>query len=183
MNTKLITALRTAATAIESGTFSYTWNDPTRCNCGILACSLLGKSPRELNRIAGEMPKNDRGEMTWTHFSAMVCPITGIPEHELFKTLFQSGLTQADFHALEYLTDPKIRSRMKMQTIKGRNPSLVEWLLGKRQVPDSKEAINFRNGFHVALYMRAWADILTEQGADDAPQEQRTELEEAHHER
>lgn len=165
MNTKLITALRTAATSIENGTFTYSWTDPTRCNCGVLACSLLGLAPRKLNERIQDMPKQTGIGMTWTHFAATVCPITGIPEHALFKTLFSHGLTQADFHHLEYLTDERIRSRMQMPS-SPKPQTFTQWLFD--QPSDTEhETIDYKNGAHVALYMRAWARLLEEQGRED----------------
>lgn len=44
MKTKLITGLRTAANALEQGTFYYTWAQRSSCNCGSLFCALTGKS-------------------------------------------------------------------------------------------------------------------------------------------
>lgn len=165
MNTKLITALRTSANAIDNGTFTYSWTDPTRCNCGILACSLLGKSPKAMNPLVQDMPKDDDNNCTWTHYASTACPITGIPEHKVFKELFSHGLTQTDFHHLEYLTDPEIRARVSLPTVR-KSPTFFQWIFGQ-QGTEIAGRINYRNGAHVALYMRAWAAILEERGRED----------------
>ncbi len=170
MNNKLITALRTSANSIENGTFTYAWTDPSRCNCGVLACALLGESPRAINLVLHDMPKDGDGNATWTHYASTTCPITGIPEHKIFKELFSYGLTQADFHHLEYLTNPDIRARMVMPKVLT-SPTLLQWIFGQPG-HEITEPINYKNGLHVALYMRAWADLLTERGQLDAPEKQ-----------
>lgn len=151
MKTKLITALRTTANALEQGTFDYEWNNRARCNCGALFCSLTGRSAAELKR---DMPDPMYGgTATWKILVGQHCPITGMPSEGLFREIYGHGLTQSDIVHLEFLSDPKVRERMD-------NKSKLRWFGFKPKTDHQDPA-------HVAAYMRAWADLLTEQGAMD----------------
>lgn len=143
MNTKLITALRTAAKAIEMETFPYKWEAQERCNCGVVVCSLLGMSP---DKLRSKIPHSDalKGP-TWTQMAGFYCPITGIPDNELFKELYSLGLTSIEIKNLEDLSDPEILLRMKCK----------------------KENIRYDNKQDLIRYLRAWADILVERGSQD----------------
>lgn len=152
MKTKLITALRTAANALDRGTFSYAWHNPEGCNCGVLVCSIMGLSVRDLRHKLNE---DEDWPNIWSHAVREYCPVTGIPTHEIFKALFATGLTAQDILELEYLANPKIRSRAQ------------NWK------PTSAFTADYRRKENAAAYMRAWADILTEEGAADVAEREK----------
>lgn len=151
MKTKLITALRTAAKAIEDGTIAFAWTKACRCNCGVLACALTGKSPVQLNAA---LPQ---GTGTWEDFVGTHCPITGMPEHEILRSMFAAGLTQRDMIDLEYLENQTVLKRAGFIQSKKR-------LLRRTKVEDVSD---YSAAADVVAYMRAWADLLTEEGAMD----------------
>jgi hypothetical protein len=166
---KLITALRIAANSILSGNFCYSWTDNTRCNCGILACSLLNVSPAVLTGLmkATEIPKNARIPLnesgTWTNRVAYHCPLTGFSNDTIFNAFKEAGLQRDDIHDLEYLANPKVLSRMKKRT----RTWTKHHLFGKDEVFTKEINISFEKAEDVANYMLAWADILTEENALD----------------
>jgi hypothetical protein len=167
MNTKLITALRTAANALESGMFQYSWANQAQCNCGSLFCALTGKAPADLKN---QIPKclNTSDNRTWTVLAGQYCPIAGIPTHELFKEVLSYGLTPQDIRDLEYLRNKAVVARMVI-TPETPPPRARGWwrlIVKKSPAPTSVE-ISYTNPRHVAAYMRAWAELLQEQGAMD----------------
>lgn len=138
MKTKLITALRLAASAIENRAVKYDWYRPQYCNCGIVACCVLGIKPpslrRRIMRLAG------RGvEASWAGMADCACPRAVA----LFKSLFLAGFTRKDFKQLEDLSNPNVIRRMRKAGMKGEI---------RRTVCDDAVA-----------YMRAWADLLAEE--------------------
>lgn len=177
MKTKLITALRTTASAIEAGTFNYDWTKLAQCNCGSLFCALTGKSAAELKtKCPPQLSEKHTG--TWKQLAGLHCPITGMPTQELFKELLSYGLTPQDIVNLEYLEDPRVKARMNLQKLEGNEPpdplppTKRKWYqrLSRAVVAAStpKPKLYYNNKNHVAAYMRAWADLLKEEGAMDA---------------
>lgn len=172
MKTKLITALRTAASAMEEGTFYYEWSEPSCCNCGSLFCALTGKSAADLQ---SEIPEtiNDSESATWKTLIGQHCPITGMPTQKLFRELFGYGLTQKDMLNLEYLSDRKVIARMNLHEIKQVEiPTNRKWyqrnpLPKNFRTENVPVLVNYQNKAHVIAYMIAWADLLTEEGAMD----------------
>ncbi len=159
MNTKLITGLRVAANALETGIFYYKWSHPACCNCGVLCCALTGKSAAGLAR---ELPSP---LSTWENMIGEHCPITGIPTQTVFRELFAHGLTQRDLIQLEDLSDPKIVARLHL-TERRRVPRsflpLKFGIFGKLATVPVKPACDKKA--HVIAYLRAWADLLVEEG-------------------
>lgn len=163
MNTKLITALRTAAKAIENDSFAYSWVRPARCNCGSLFCALTGKSAQQMDIMVPVIPASDNQD--WTTRIGYHCPISGIPTNELFKELLSYGLTPPDMVDLEYLSNEEIKSRAMANKRKDQ-PKATGWRkLFPVKIPDE---LNYREADDVVAYMRAWADLLTERGALDS---------------
>lgn len=143
----LSVALREAARRIETGEVSYSWMNIARCNCGVLAQVLLGFDSKELEwRIF-----QGRGFFgfsgTWGRNLEIEaqCKATGLPLHEVLRSLIAAGLSTLDMAHLEGLSAYAIRCRAGL-------PSTD--LFG-----DYSEAPN------VIRYMRAWADMLDEQSA------------------
>lgn len=147
MNTKLITALRLTATALEQGTFNYDWKNLQQCNCGALFCALSGRSSAQLSAVTKPFHlSSDGGSGTWTQLVGYWCPITGMTTNKLFVELFGYGLTPLDITELEYLKNPAVLARV-----------------GRK--------LDYRKAADAAAYMRAWAALLAEQGRGDGPAE------------
>lgn len=167
MKSKLITALRQAATALENGTFNYKWNTCSKCNCGVLACAITGKTTIELSKMFPNYP-NDR--FTWQKMVGDYCPVTGVPKLEIIKMLFDAGLNAVDLVQLEDLSNPEVLSRItEKRTV---TPGFVGRIVGlKPTIVEELAEITYNNQQDAARYMRAWADLLVEQGQmDTAPQ-------------
>jgi hypothetical protein len=171
MKTKLITALRTAATALEDGTFFYKWTKQSCCNCGVLFCALTGKSAAELDDEIPELIEG--GNATWKMLVGQHCPITGIPTQKLFRELLSYGLTQKDMVNLEYLSDSKVIARMKQEEPIRKEPQAQrKWYQLRApklnaEMKKDRDKLDYQNKKYVIAYMRAWADLLTEEGAMD----------------
>jgi hypothetical protein len=183
MKTKLIAALRTAATAMEVGTFRYKWSSPSCCNCGSLFCALTGKSAVELQaEIPGAIGENTSA--TWGTLIAQHCPMTGLPTQKLFRELLGYGLTQVDMMNLEYLRDSKVIARMNLnESVREEIPAQRKWYQLRTPRPtvlvkNVRVKLNHKNKEHVIAYMRTWADLLTEEGAMDvaAPKMQHAQV-------
>lgn len=194
MKTKLITALRTAAKALEGDSFAYNWRHPESCNCGIIACCLTHKSIKSLEAA---LPPIDKP--SWRRILQYHCPVTGLSENAIIRSMQEAGMTQADIIHLEDLSDPEVLKRMNLGTKKVSHKTRIgekssfhkepidrtfwQWLLRKpiqfRDVEtieptyrytESEVACDVKRDKkeHTILYMRAWADLLTEQGREDA---------------
>jgi len=112
MRTKLITALRLTAKAIEIGTFGYNWKKTDSCNCGALACTLTGMSAWQM-RVAICDSMGDAGA-TWKEKVGRYCPITGMPANWILQVMCKAGMTPQDIVDLEYLRNPEVLKRITM---------------------------------------------------------------------
>ena len=93
---QLIRALGETAQRLRSDDHGYSWAHATRCNCGVLAQTLLG---------IGEIELGAFGTCgTWT-VSANYghCAQTGLPTRRLFKALAACGVEASDYERIEYL--------------------------------------------------------------------------------
>lgn len=95
MKTKLITALRTCAKALEQGTFEYDWSQPQSCNCGVVACAAMGESIAGMAALIQPMRTHVK-DVSWRTLTATFCPVTGMPDNKVFKALMEAGMTQQD---------------------------------------------------------------------------------------
>jgi hypothetical protein len=67
--------------------------------------------------------------------------------------LFSYGLTQQDIVNLEYMYDERVKKRMRRN-----RPWYARWI-----------PINHESRMDTVRYMRAWADLLQEEGQLDSP--------------
>jgi hypothetical protein len=92
---QLIRALRETAHKLRNGA-DYLWADTGRCNCGLLAQTLLQMDGTTLNR---SVPWG-----SWTlGAEAWFCSATGLPTHRIFKALSEAGLEPTDYARIEHL--------------------------------------------------------------------------------
>ena len=133
---ELIDALRTTADKIESGGWDNYWGDPERCNCGLLARSILGEPLRFDKRMGcWERSVRNARESKWL-FGEPKCLSTGLSFTEIVDLLNEVGLRDRDFRELELL---------KNEVVVG---AMDTWK------PD------YHNDDHVVEYLRTWADLL-----------------------
>lgn len=168
---KLITALRLAATSLEDGTFAYNWKNTHSCNCGVVACAITGMSASQLHNEL--LIRTTREQQSWKYITGTLCPITGIPEHKIFRALYEAGMTAKDIVQLETLSNPDVMRRMgfrqtepkpKKRTLKQR---IEAWAGFPDTPPDGKQ--RYEDPAVAAKYMRAWADMLAEEQQMDTP--------------
>lgn len=99
---QLIRGLRETAAKLRSGNAQYCWDAPTRCNCGILAQTLLDLDERGLDVL-----RHNGGcglSAIWSSaFRDGYCATTGLPKHALFKALSDCGVEPSDYPRIEFL--------------------------------------------------------------------------------
>lgn len=160
MKTKLITALRLAATAIETRSFAYDYARNTTCNCGVLYCAIAGKSAEDLRL---KLPRVGN-PTNWRKLAGEHCPITGVPTNEIFRTLTETGLTAQDIGELEECGNEKVLSRLNVKLAPAPKNMLEKWL---NRMGKNRTFAHYRDRDFVVKYMRAWADLLVEDGRLD----------------
>lgn len=170
VKTELITALRTAVHALKAGTFPYTWNRSSRCNCGVVACAILGESPGK------RLDTTDENFSRWDDAIGAHCTVTGHPTSELFADLFKCGLTALDLIELESLSNPKIAARalaaIPVQPVPAKKPKFrFFWQAKAVPMRKSPRKLNFGSKSALIHYLEAWIEILIEDGQlDGAPE-------------
>jgi hypothetical protein len=106
--------LRYVADRLDDNTLDFDWEKQHKCCCGVVAQILLSKTQFEIRRQFQTLTKATGGGeyVTWGDLTNRVCPITGMPEAEMFRQLYEAGLTREDIIHLEYLSDPKVLALM-----------------------------------------------------------------------
>jgi hypothetical protein len=169
---RLIEALRETAARLERASTVYRWSQLAHCNCGHLAQTITGLSPRAIHEAAarhrgdwaeqartlapaagavdtgldyGDRPALDEG--AWEPEDLMACPVAERSMSAIFAELLAVGLAPADISALERLDDPAVRRRLGTHT--------TDFLHSDRK--------------NVVAYLLAWADLLGEELARQRP--------------
>lgn len=193
MKTKLITALRTAAKALEDGTFAYNWKKPESCNCGVIASTLMNKSISGLRSVLPESIPTEEGlDCSWRGFVQNYCPVTGLSENVVLKALQEAGMSQQDIVELETLSNALVCERAGIVMGKDRKWGVIsaakEVKTPKKNsifqrlfysAPKSEEVSEWLSAYgdknYTIRYMRAWADLLTEHGQADQPKRKQSQ--------
>jgi hypothetical protein len=160
---RLIEALRETAARLGHRKTVYRWSQLAHCNCGHLAQTITGLSPRAIGEAAarhrgdwaeqartiappqrvsepdyGSRPALDEG--AWEPEDLGRCPVAELEMTQIFAELGAWGLDPSDIGALERLDDPDVRRRLRTNT--------VDFLQSDRT--------------NVIAYLLAWADLLEE---------------------
>lgn len=119
---KLIKALNIVINSLKNDTIHYSWESQSSCNCGIVAQAITGKNKEEVQELFNDVSSklhdiNKDIQRTWKNGVKYLCPITGEPTSEIFKELFKNGLSREDIVHLEYMDNPAILERSKIETI------------------------------------------------------------------
>jgi hypothetical protein len=120
---KLIKGLNIVINALKNGTIHYDWTQQDSCNCGVVAQAILGKTKEEIRTFYNEISsglakhntKDTKIDLTWQNGVKYLCPLTGEPMIEVFKKLFEAGLSKSDIVHLEYMNNPAILKRSGIQ--------------------------------------------------------------------
>ncbi len=146
-NIRLIDALRTVATRIETGA-PYMWGHMGSCNCGHLAQELTAFTKEEIHRYALQRYGD------WKQQVMDFCPTTGAPLDMIIGRMMDYGMTADDLMRLEDLSDERVL----------------------RKLPGGKRVLQRNKKEDAVSYMRAMAEMLEEELAA-APQPERFQLE------
>jgi hypothetical protein len=95
---ELIETFRETARRLRNGVH-YAWGHHGACNCGNLLQVLTPLTEGEILRYA------HTGTGEWTELAEEYCTVTKAPVNLVISKLEQAGLTPADIHHIEYLTD------------------------------------------------------------------------------
>jgi hypothetical protein len=155
---RLVGALRETAARLEREDTVYRWSQLAHCNCGHLAQTITGLSPKSIRDAAarqrgdwaeqarevalrsepdyGNRPALDEG--AWEPEDLGICPVAELGMSQIFAELTAWGLDARDVSALERLDDPEVRRRLGTHT--------VDFLHSDRQ--------------NVVAYLKAWAELL-----------------------
>lgn len=164
----LIKKLKIVINGLETDNIHYDWDHQGSCNCGVVAQVMLEIPAANLEkRFSNLCTKGDLASFfgdplgktatTWKNLASMYCPITGIPTKELFKELYEAGMTRDDFNHLEYLSNPFILKRAEVDTTK---PLFGEGLFSFIRISDGKYYTRKEN---LIKYLKAWVSILEEE--------------------
>lgn len=138
MKTKLIEAIRETIIDLETGRREYSWSEASTCNCGILTRNISNLTYKQLRDMIEESDMNicDNSAL-WSN--KITCTVTNAPLQEVFKKMYEVGLTKEDIIHLERLSDSKILSLTNIDISQG------DYYMRKE---------------NVLLYFRAWLRIL-----------------------
>jgi hypothetical protein len=159
MRQKLITAIDIVIRNIENDTIKYDWDEYGSCNMGLVAQALLGKTADSLDAAIGRTIDNfetNNESFDWSKLVIKFCPMTGLSKHKIFKALQESGLSREDMMHLEYLSDPKVLSKIKSL---GKKLEKTHYGFLSLQSKDNYESVK-----SLLEYLKAWRQILLEEG-------------------
>ena len=109
-NLSLIAAIRRTAQNLQQGA-SYQWGHMGQCNCGNLAQELIHMTQAEIHSHALATREGD-----WSEQTDAYCSQSSLPMDIMITKMLESGLSQADLHHLEKLSDKEVL--MQMATFK-----------------------------------------------------------------
>ena len=102
---RLIEALRETARRLRDGA-EYRWSNYGLCNCGYLAQTVTDKTPKEIHEAA-LLREGDWGQQALEY-----CGQTGLEIDTIISELLALGLTRADIHEIERLSNVNVRRAM-----------------------------------------------------------------------
>jgi hypothetical protein len=131
-----IEALEKTIYNLENDVYEYNWNNFERCNCGILAQSVVG------DKTLRDSGYRDSPSVQGSGASAMFhCLTTGLPLPEIYKTMKSAGFTYEEMANLEILGGESILKKAGMSRYGHKIDSK----------PD------------LTRYLKAWVELLKEE--------------------
>lgn len=138
-----IEALKQTVFNLENNVYVYDWHDAERCNCGVVAMTLLdGRLPSKCGYFDS---KSIEGAGCFS--SKAHCLTTGLELPLVFQTLKDSGFTYRELCDLEFLADRKIAGIAGLK--------VSEWTKGQ----DAAHG-QFTKKECLVKYLKAWIEIL-----------------------
>lgn len=178
---KLIEALTIAINALESDWVLYDWRKHSSCNVGVVAQVLTGKSASELaddiDGLIEDFENANDQSPNWSMLTKFFCPLTGLSQTSIFKTLQEAGMTRDDIINLEFLADPKVIERTKISvTVEPkRRRFFSSWYDDTKNVSGTfeRDITEFDDGDKdekyymkkpdLLRYLKAWKELLLEE--------------------
>ena len=177
----LIEALTSVVTALRNNTIAYNWIKQNTCNCGLVAQAITRTGNEELSRdyiqpISTPLKEKKKSKFcpSWSDMVAEYCPLTGEPIAEVFKKLYEAGLTREDIGHLEYLSDPIILKKINIDTnsttetySKTETKEQGWWIFKKTvefKVEKTKNNHYYQKKENLIAYLEAWIEILKNKG-------------------
>jgi len=177
---KLISALKVAINALETGAVHYQWERQESCNCGVVAQAILGTNLYSLRRefdegygvILPHMKKTDIPiDHTWKNLVKFGCSITGEPLLDILKRLKEAGMSPEDIVHLEYMSHPGILAKVELKScertrkVKKRvkHSNFFLRLIGltqEKEVVRKVQCDPHTSQENLVTYLKAWVSIL-----------------------
>lgn len=137
---------------LENDVYEYNWQNTDKCNCGVLAKTILGgKNPTECGLFDHKEAKG-----VGTFSMKAYCLTTGEPLSVVFKSLKDAGFTYEELCNLEFLSDRKIADRCGIK-VSSFQPE-----------QEASHGQFFVKGYLIS-YLKAWVSILQEEETRTQP--------------
>jgi hypothetical protein len=142
-----IEALEKTIYNLENDVYEYKWDESDKCNCGVLAKTLLGgKTAQECGYH--QSPKlGDYGVFSRNAY----CMTTDLPLPTVFNVLKDTGFTHEDLMNLEYFGNEKIALKLGKE---------ISYRDGH---PFGYKSDTFNDKKLLIKYLKAWVEILKEE--------------------
>lgn len=153
---------RNVAALIENNLVSYAWDKCEKCNCGLVARSIIGESLSEFGRSIEALNPTPDFCTNWTRMAEHYCPISGEPMNWVFKKLYLAGMRYEDFGHLEHLSNRAILDRMHtmFQVHRTEKRFLRKPIVTIEILPEEMENRNT-----LIAYLKTWATLIEEHNA------------------
>lgn len=119
-----------------------------------------------IDRDSGRSP-------TWSDMTRVLCPVTGLPENDIFLALHNAGFTAEELRQLEYLKNKEICRRAGIDTATTRTETTIYGYLWWKKTETREvnlDTFHYERPSDVADYLDAWASMLDEQSDELEPQ-------------
>jgi len=183
----LVEALTIVVTALKNDTIYYKWKDTNTCNCGLVAQAVTRTNKDELDElylqpIASPIQVKNKSKFspTWSDMVAEYCPLTKEPVTEIFKKLFDAGMTREDIGHLEYLSDPEILEKININldttekyfVKRTKTKSFLGLGFKKKtisvRVQKTRKVYYYQKKENLIAYLEAWIEILEDKEAKES---------------
>ncbi len=147
--------LRSLGDKLRRNTLTYAWDNRSKCNCGLLARTIIGCSSEQLDKML-----NVQVKATWRDLANERCSLTGISTDKVFSALMKAGLQFDDITELEFMSNVDVIERVKAG----------EWthtVTRKRFLRRPKKVmepipIKHDNAAALVTYVETWAKMIEE---------------------
>lgn len=136
----------------------YNWTSKTTCNAGHLMMSIFSVDSHKLESMVYEIEENFgsmwsgdyRNGHSILDCHSGVCPVSGFPVSEMFKTISDAGFSIAEIRGLEWLNDKIICEKLGWEYFDDNNA-------------DDHRTNRRSEKRNLIAYITAWIEILEEE--------------------